>query len=57
VPEGVIGRRQPTQQDFSDIRRGFDVLSALGPFDIGQAAVIAQNHVLAIEAARELTRC
>jgi DUF1009 family protein len=27
------------------------VIAALGPFDVGQAAVVADNHVLAVEAA------
>ncbi len=51
VPEGALGRRQPTESDQADIARGFAVLSALGPFDVGQAVVVAQGRVLAIEAA------
>ena len=35
----------------SDIARGLAVLEALGPFDVGQAAVVADGYVLAIEAA------
>jgi UDP-2,3-diacylglucosamine hydrolase len=51
VPEGVLGRYQPTARDRADIERGRAMIAALGPFDVGQAAVIANNHVLAVEAA------
>jgi DUF1009 family protein len=50
MPEGAIGRREPTQRDRADIARGLAVLAAMGPFDIGQAVVVADNHVLAVEA-------
>ena len=51
VPEGVLGRQQPTDRDQSDIARALSLIAALGPFDVGQAAVVANNHVLGIEAA------
>jgi UDP-2,3-diacylglucosamine hydrolase len=51
VPEGVLGRHQPLERDRSDIARGMKLIAALGPFDVGQAAVVANNHVLAVEAA------
>jgi UDP-2,3-diacylglucosamine hydrolase len=51
VPEGVLGRCQPSPTDRSDIARALDLLAALGSFDVGQAAVVANNHVLAVEAA------
>ena len=51
VPEGVLGRHQPTARDRIDIARAFEMIAALGPFDVGQAAVIADNNVLAVEAA------
>jgi UDP-2,3-diacylglucosamine hydrolase len=51
VPEGVLGARQPNERDRADIRRGLALLRATGPFDIGQAAVVADLRVLAIEAA------
>ncbi len=35
----------------SDIARGFEMLAAMSPFDVGQAAVIGKGHVLAVEAA------
>ena len=51
VPEGVLGRCQPTVRDLSDIARAMKLIAALGPFDVGQAAIVADNHVLAVEAA------
>ncbi len=51
VPEGVLARRQPSARDHADIARALKLIAALGPFDVGQAAVVADNHVLAVEAA------
>jgi len=51
VPEGVLGRYQPSERDNADIARALSVIATLGPFDVGQAAVVANNNVLAVEAA------
>jgi len=51
VPDGVLGRYQPSPRDRADIALALTVIAALGPFDVGQAAVVADNHVLAVEAA------
>ena len=51
VPEGALGRAQASPRDRDDIAIGFDCLHAIGPFDVGQAAVVAGKHVLAVEAA------
>ena len=51
VPAGVLGRCQPAERDRSDIARALQLIAALGPFDVGQAAIVANNHVLAVEAA------
>jgi UDP-2,3-diacylglucosamine hydrolase len=51
VPEGTLGRKQPSARDRADIARAFAVSAALGPFDVGQAVVVANGHVLAVEAA------
>jgi DUF1009 family protein len=50
LPEGPVGMRVPREQDQLDIARGLALLAATGPFDIGQAAVVAGRHVLAVEA-------
>jgi UDP-2,3-diacylglucosamine hydrolase len=51
VPEGVLGRYEPSSRDRADINRALTLIATLGPFDVGQAAVIANNHVLGVEAA------
>jgi DUF1009 family protein len=51
VPQGALGRYEPSPRDLSDAARGMTLIAALGPFDVGQAAVVANNHVLAVEAA------
>jgi DUF1009 family protein len=51
VPEGALGRCAPTARDTEDIARGLALLTAIGPYDVGQAAVIGDARVLAIEAA------
>ena len=51
VAEGLIGKRAPSALDEADIATGLAVLAALGPFDIGQAVVVAAGHVVAVEAA------
>src|SRR5471030_2713375 len=51
VPEGTLGRVQASERDRADMALGFDYLRATGPFDVGQAVVVAGKHVLAVEAA------
>lgn len=49
MPEGCITRAWPADNARADIARGLAVLAALGPFDIGQAAVVIDGHVVAVE--------
>jgi DUF1009 family protein len=49
MPEGCITRKVPDQSATADIAKGRDVLQALGPFDIGQAAVVIDGHVVGVE--------
>jgi len=51
VPEGALGRVQMTERDRADIALGLDYLHAAGPFDVGQAVIVADRHILAVEAA------
>lgn len=51
MPEGTLGRVQPSERDRADVGLGLDYLHAAGRFDIGQAVVVAGLHVLAVEAA------
>ena len=51
APLGVIGVHEPNTGDRTDITRGMDVVAQLGVMDIGQAAVVRDGYVLAVEAA------
>jgi DUF1009 family protein len=51
MPEGPLGRNRPGATDLADIQRGLEFLRATGPFDVGQAVVIAQSRILGVEAA------
>ena len=61
APGGVYGARQPDKDDMADIAKAAALINALGPFDVGQAAVVAAGRVLAVEAAEGtdlmLARC
>jgi DUF1009 family protein len=49
MPEGCVTRTLPDPSAMADIARGHDVLHALGPFDIGQAVVVIDGHVVGVE--------
>jgi hypothetical protein len=49
MPEGCLTRAAPDDHAGTDIAKGRDVLRALSPFDIGQAAVVIDGHVVAVE--------
>jgi len=49
LPEGCLTRAAPDETAAADIARGQQVLRALGPFDIGQATVVIEGHVVGVE--------
>jgi DUF1009 family protein len=49
MPEGCITRSVPDQSAAADIARGRDVLRALSSFDIGQAVIVIDGHVVGVE--------
>ncbi len=51
VRAGAIGAVAPNDVNLADIAKGAALVAALGPFDVGQGAVIANGFVLAVEAA------
>ncbi len=46
---GVLGRREPTPEEWADIRYGFQVVKVIGRFDIGQSVVVRGGTVMAVE--------
>lgn len=51
APLGSLGRKAASAEQKALIARGFELLAALSPFDVGQAAILADHRVIAIEAA------
>ncbi|MGN6573752.1 MAG: LpxI family protein [Pseudolabrys sp.] len=51
APSGSLGRLMPGGDDLANLALGLDYLAASGRFDIGQAAVVAGRHIVAVEAA------
>jgi UDP-2,3-diacylglucosamine hydrolase len=49
MPEGCLTTKAPDENAATDIVRGRDLLRALSPFDIGQAAVVIDGHVVGVE--------
>lgn len=47
---GLWGAHRPDEQGEADIRRGIEVARGIGRLDIGQAVVVQQGVVLAVEA-------
>ncbi|NVO14014.1 MAG: UDP-2,3-diacylglucosamine diphosphatase LpxI [Rhodoplanes sp.] len=54
--EGLLGGRSPNARDEADIALGLALLAAQSPFDVGQAVVVANRYVLAVEAAEGTDR-
>ncbi len=61
APAGPLGMIAPASGCWPDIKKAAAIVAALGPFDVGQAAVVASGFTLAIEAAEGtdgvLARC
>jgi DUF1009 family protein len=51
APPGPLGRKSASAAQKDLLAHGFSLLAALSPFDVGQAAILADHRVIAIEAA------
>jgi hypothetical protein len=49
MPAGCLTRAAPNADADADIAKGREVLRALSPFDIGQATIVIDGHVLGVE--------
>ncbi len=47
---GILGRFSPDELARADIERGIHILNTLGPVDVGQAVIVQDNIVIAVEA-------
>jgi UDP-2,3-diacylglucosamine hydrolase len=50
APEGILGKHQPDERAQSDIEKAFKIAHGIGRLDIGQACVVQDGLVLAVEA-------
>ncbi len=50
MPSGLLGKCEPTDKDKVDIEKALDIAAYIGAEDIGQAAVVCNGLVLAVEA-------
>ena len=57
APAGVLGRHQPTDENLSDVRYGFELAKNLGRFDVGQTVVVKERVPLALEAIEGTDAC
>lgn len=49
MPEGVLTRTEPDESAKADIAKGLDLLRAMSPYDVGQATVVIDGNVTAVE--------
>lgn len=49
APGGVMGAAAPSHDDLEDIAKARALIEALGPFDVGQGAVVCHGLALAVE--------
>lgn len=55
--KGVITKREPTAEEQSDMKFGFEVAKELGRLDIGQTVVVKNRAVMALEAIEGTDAC
>ena len=49
APEGVLGKRSPSDEEWRDIAYGFAMAKAIGSLGIGQTVVVKRRAVVAVE--------
>ena len=49
MPEGCVTQKAPDDIAAADIAKGCDALRALSPFDVGQAVIVIDGHVVGVE--------
>jgi DUF1009 family protein len=50
TPEGVLTKNAPSEQEWADVSFGWSIAKEIGRLDIGQAVVIKDRAVMAVEA-------
>lgn len=49
IRNGVLSDRKPTESEWMDIKKGFEIAKTIGSLDIGQSVIICEGDVLGIE--------
>jgi UDP-2,3-diacylglucosamine hydrolase len=57
APEGVLGRRGPTEAEWRDARYGLELARGIGRLDLGQTVVVKDGVALAVEALEGTDAC
>ncbi len=57
APEGVLGKRQPTEAEWADARYGMELARAIGRLDLGQTVVVKDRMAVAVEALEGTDAC
>ncbi len=57
VKHGFLTRRQPTAQQWKDIRFGWEMAKEMGRLDVGQTVVVHDSAVIAVEAIEGTDEC
>lgn len=57
APEGVLGKRQPTAEQWDDARVGMQLAREIGKLDLGQTVVVKDRTAVAVEAIEGTDAC
>jgi len=56
VGDGPLGARTPAPEERADVAKGFELIRALGAYDIGQSVIVSRGRIEAIEGAEGTDR-
>jgi DUF1009 family protein len=57
APEGVLGRHQPSDEEWADCRYGLELARAIGRLDLGQTVVVKDRCGVAVEGLEGTDAC
>ena len=57
APEGVLGKHQPTEEEWADARFGLTLARSIGRLDLGQTVVVKDRVAVAVEALEGTDAC
>jgi DUF1009 family protein len=57
APRGVLGRVRPDDEQWADVRYGYELAKGLGRFDVGQTVVVRARAPIALEAIEGTDAC